>query len=445
LARESNLASPHDNDNTDQKIKPDASTKTEAEDDDAGGGDEEKVSQAGGMRNVTALGLVSFFTDFSTEMVLGVLPLFIVSSLGASRALLGAIEGSSELTSYAFRMVSGSLSDKVGKRKTFVIAGYLLSTITKPFFAASSSWTDAFVVRLGDRMGKGVRTAPRDALIADSVSESRVGRAFGIHRTIDQLGAIVGPMAAFGLLQVVDIRWIFVLSLIPGAIAVLILIFFVKEVVVKRSATRTAMFSNIGNVIRGNRPFILLLIITGIFGIGAFNFPFILLRASDLGVGENLIPLVYATLNVAHTAIGMPSGILADKIGKEKVLIIGYSVFAILTVLMLVVTENTLYAYILAAIFGLYLGISETVQRAVIPKYVASELRGTAYGLYNAAIGTTFFVANVVFGFLWDNFGLTVATSYSVITAIAAILGMFMFIRRYPQRHHHNPAQATAA
>jgi MFS family permease len=429
------------NDEDDQKIKPDASTEAEAGSSSGYGG-------AAGMRNVTALGLVSFFTDFSTEMVLGVLPFFIVSTLGASRALLGVIEGSAELTSYAFRMVSGSLSDKVGKRKVFVIAGYGLSTITKPFFAASSSWIDAFVVRFVDRMGKGIRTAPRDALIADSVSESRVGRAFGIHRTIDQLGAIVGPIAAFALLQVVDIRGIFLLSLIPGAIAVLILVFFVKEVVVKRSsstaAVRVTILSNIKRVIRGNRPFVLLLVITGIFGIGAFNFPFILLRASDLGIAENLIPLVYATINVAHTAIGIPSGIFADRVGKEKVLIIGYSVFALSTILMLVLSENTLYAYILSAIFGLYIGISETVQRAVIPKYVASELRGTAYGLYNVVIGTTFFVANVVFGFLWDNYSLTAAVSYSMITAIAAVSGMFVFIRRYPVHHNNNNrAQAT--
>ena len=418
------------NDEDDQKIKPDASNKTEA---GSGGG----FGEAGGMRNVTALGLISFFTDFSTEMVLGVLPFFIVSTLGTSRALLGAIEGSSELTSYAFRMVSGSLSDKVGKRKAFIIAGYGLSTVMKPFFAASTSWLDAFVVRFIDRVGKGIRTAPRDALIADSVSESRVGRAFGIHRTIDQLGAIVGPIAAFGLLQVVDIRGIFLLSLIPGAIAVLILILFVKEVVVvkKSAATRTTMSSNIRHVIRGNRPFVLLLIISGIFGIGAFNFSFILLRASDLGISENLIPLVYATINVAHTAIGLPSGILADKVGKEKVLIIGYSVFVVSTALMLILSQNTLYAYILAAIFGLYIGISETVQRAVIPMYIASELRGTAYGLYNVVIGTTFFVANVVFGFLWDNFSLTAAVSYSMITAITAVAGMFMFIKSYSHNH----------
>jgi MFS family permease len=424
------LISSGDDDDDDQKIKPDASINSEA---GSGGG----YGEAGGMRNVTALGLVSFFTDFSTEMVLGVLPFFIVNTLGASRALLGAIEGSAELTSYAFRMVSGSLSDKVGKRKVFIIAGYGLSTITKPFFAASSSWTDAFVVRFGDRMGKGIRTAPRDALIADSVSESKVGKAFGIHRTIDQLGAIVGPIAAFGLLQVVDIRGIFILSLIPGAIGLLILVFFVKEVVIKRasSSAQITVFSNITRVIRENRPFLLLLVIAGIFGIGAFNFPFILLRASDLGIAENLIPLIYATLNIAHTAIGIPSGILADKVGKEKVLIIGYSVFAISIMLMLILSGNTLYAYLLAAIFGLYLGISETVQRAVIPKYVVSELRGTAYGVYNVVIGIAFFIANVVFGYLWDNYGLTTAVSYSMITAIAAVAGMFMFIKSYSQNH----------
>jgi MFS family permease len=140
-----------------------------------------------GLRNVMALGIVSFFTDFSTEMVLGILPLFIVTSLGASRATLGAIEGSAELISYAFRMFSGSLSDKVGKRKIFILAGYGLSTISRPFFAITTGWVEAFLVRAGDRIGKGLRTAPRDALIADSVYESSSGKAFGLHRTIDQM------------------------------------------------------------------------------------------------------------------------------------------------------------------------------------------------------------------------------------------------------------------
>lgn len=385
-----------------------------------------------GMRNVVALGIVSFFTDFSTEMVLGVLPLFIVTNLGASKAILGTIEGSAELISYAFRMVSGSLSDTLGKRKIFVLAGYGLSTISKPFFALSSGWVDAFLVRAGDRVGKGLRTAPRDALIADSIPESKAGKAFGIHRTIDQMGAIVGPIVAFALLQLIDVRGIFLVSLIPGAIAVLILIFVVKEVAVKRRVGTPTIFSNIGNAIKGNRPFVLLLVISGIFSLGAFNFSFVLLRASDLGVAKNFIPLVYAVINIAHTAIGIPSGLLADRIGKEKVLILGYGVFLLSTILMIVLSGNSLYAYALAAVFGVYIGISETVQRAVVPRYVSVNLRGTAFGLYNLVVGVTFFVSNVVFGFLWDSHGLSSAVLYSVGITTAAIFGMLVFVRKYP-------------
>jgi MFS family permease len=384
-----------------------------------------------GLRNVMALGIVSFFTDFSTEMVLGILPLFIVSNLGASRATLGAIEGSAELISYAFRMVSGSLSDKVGKRKIFILAGYGLSTITRPFFAITTGWVEAFLVRAGDRIGKGLRTAPRDALIADSVYESSSGKAFGIHRTIDQMGAIAGPIAAFGLLQLMDIRGIFVVSLIPGIIAVIILIFFVKEVVVKRLTNATTMLSNIGNVIKGNRPFVILLLIAGIFNLGAYNFSFVLLRASDLGVQEDFIPIIFAIINIAHTISGIPSGILADRIGKEKVLILGYTVFVISSVFMIILTGNLIYAYIIASVFGIYLGISETVQRAVVPRYVSSELRGTAFGIYNLVLGTSFFVSNVIFGFLWDNYNLITAAVYSIVLSSTAIIGMFIFLRKF--------------
>lgn len=382
------------------------------------------------MRNVTALGVVSFFTDFSTEMVLGVLPFFIVSTLGASRLVLGAIEGSAELASYAFRMLSGSWSDRAGRRKVFVLAGYAASTASKPFFAAASSWFDAFLVRTGDRVGKGIRTAPRDALVADSVPESRVGRAFGIHRTIDQLGAIVGPVAAFALLQIVDIRGVFLASLIPGAIAVLVLIFFVKEIAVKSKAG-TTMIGNIRTLLTENRPLLFLLVVAGIFSLGAFNFSFVLLRASDLGVEESFIPLVYAAINISHTAIGIPSGILADRIGKEKTLMIGYSVFLVSTLLMVILVENAFYAYVLATVFGLYAGISETVQRAVIPRYVSSELRGTAFGLYNLIIGVCFFASNVMFGFLWDSFSLVAAVSYSAAVTLVGISAMGVFLRKY--------------
>jgi len=302
------------------------------------------------------------------------------------------------------------LSDKLRKRKIFVLIGYGLSTISKPFFAISTGWLDAFLVRAGDRIGKGLRTAPRDALIADSIPESVSGKAFGIHRTIDQMGAIVGPVAAFALLQVIDIHGVFIVSLIPGAIAVIILIFVVKEVAIKRlSNINPTMLANLGNVLKENRPFVILLIISGIFSLGAFNYSFILLKASELGVDRNIIPLVYAVINVSHTVIGIPSGLLADRIGKEKVLIIGFAVFVVSAILMVVFIGNSLYAYIQAAVFGIYVGISETLQRAVIPRYISSELRGTAYGIYNVIIGTGFFASNVMFGFLWDKYTLNIA------------------------------------
>lgn len=383
-----------------------------------------------GMRNVTALGLVSFFTDFSSEMALGVLPFFIINTLGVSRAILGAIEGSAELISYAFRMVSGAMSDRHGKRKPFVLAGYAVSAASKPFFAASTGWLDAFLVRAADRVGKGIRTAPRDALIADSVPETRVGRAFGIHRSIDQLGAIVGPVAAFALLQVIDIRGVFLASLIPGAVAVLILIFFVKEVAAKKGQGGTTILGNISVLLRGNRPLVMLLAIAGVFSLGAFNFSFVLVRAADLGVEESMIPLVYALINVSHTAIGIPSGIVADRIGKEKMLAIGFGIFLISSILMVILSGNALYAYLLAAVFGLYAGISETVQRAVIPKYVASELRGTAFGVYNLVVGACFFASNVIFGYLWDSAGLATAAAYSTAVSVLAVSMMLVFIAK---------------
>jgi MFS family permease len=381
------------------------------------------------MRNVTVLGIVSFFTDFSTEMISGMLPSFIVSELGASKAILGGIEGSAELVSYAFRLVSGSLSDKLRRRKIFILLGYGLSTISKPFFSVSFNWIDVLVVRIIDRIGKGVRTAPRDALISDSVTESTSGKAFGIHRTLDQTGAIAGPIAAYALLQFFNVRDIFILSLIPGIIAIIILVFFVKEIIGK--GTTEGMQKNFLYLLKQNRPFTILLLLTGIFGLGAYNYSFILLNSSDLGVIESSIPLVYATINIAHTAVSIPSGMIADRIGKEKVLILGYGILLISSFLMLILSGNFLYAFVIALIYGIYVGITETVQRAVLPKYVDSNLRGTAYGLYSLIIGVGFFIGNILFGYLWDAYSLDVSISFSSIFVASAMIGMTVFIKKF--------------
>lgn len=385
-----------------------------------------------GLRNVVSLGLVSFFTDFSTEMILGILPLYITNNLGASKAVLGVIDGSADLINYIFRMIAGSLSDKFRKRKIFILIGYGLSTISKPFFAVTTGWLDAFIVRATDRIGKGVRTSPRDALIADSVPESISGKAFGIHRTIDQLGAIVGPIAAFAILQSMDIHWVFLFSLIPGIVAVVVLIFFVKEIVLpKKKEITTTFFSNVKNLVKENKPYVFFIIISGIFGLGAFNFSFLLLKASDMGIEESMIPIVYALINISHTLIGIPAGILADKIGKEIILIAGYFIFVVSIFLMIFLSGNQLYAYVFAFVFGLYVGIIETVQRAIIPKFVPSESRGTGFGLYYLVIGISFFICNVIFGYLWDNYGFNVAASYSLSFSVMSIISMVIFLKSY--------------
>lgn len=382
-----------------------------------------------GMRNVTILGIVSFFTDFSTEMISGMLPSFIVTELGASKALLGGIEGSAELVSYAFRLVSGSLSDRLRRRKIFILFGYGLSTISKPFFSVSFNWIDVLVTRISDRIGKGVRTAPRDALISDSVTDTTSGKAFGIHRSLDQSGAIAGPIAGYALLQYFDVRDIFILSIIPGVIAIIIMFFFVKEVIGKD--TTKGMQRNFLYLLKQNRRFTILLLITGIFGLGAYNFSFILLKSSDLGVIESSIPLVYATINITHTAVSIPSGIIADRIGKEKVLILGYAVLLVSSFLMVLLSDNFLYGFVIALIYGIYVGITETVQRAVLPQYVDSSFRGTAYGLYNLVIGVGFFIGNIMFGYLWDAYSLDVAIFSSSIFVASAMIGMTVFIKKF--------------
>ena len=384
---------------------------------------------SGGMKNVTILGIVSLFTDFSTEMISGMLPLFIVTDLGASRALLGAIEGSAELLGYGFRLVSGSLSDKLHRRKIFILFGYGLSTISKPFFSISFNWLDALVVRISDRTGKGIRTAPRDALISDSIVEKNSGKAFGLHRTLDQIGAIIGPIAGYFLLQFFDVREIFILSLIPGAIAIIILLFFVKEVSSKISSNKIGM--NFRILLNKNKPFVILLLVTGIFSLGAYNFSFVLLKSADLGVNATSIPLVYAAINITHTVIGLPSGILSDRFGKEKTLILGYSTLLISSLLMIMFSGNFISAFILALVYGVYVGITETVQRAIVPKYVDSSLRGTAYGIYFLIMGSGFFIGNVIFGHLWDAFGINMAVLFSSTLVISAILCMIVFLKRY--------------
>jgi len=380
-----------------------------------------------GYRNVVALGFVSFFTDMSTEMILGILPVYLVEELGATKVILGLIEGLAELTNYIFRMVSGFISDRVGRRKPFVFAGYFLSGIAKPLFAYATTWLDALIVRIVDRMGKGVRTAPRDALISQSIRERDAGKAFGIHRTLDQLGAVLGPLLAFILIPMVGVRTVFLASFIPALIALIILLIAVAEVATPPKSSR--LLPEVSRVLSGK--FLWLLLSLSIFNLGAYNFSFILVRASELGVAVLAAPIVYMLMNLTHTAVGIPSGILADRIGREKTLVLAMLMFAFTSLMLAYLSGAWIYGILLALIFGVFQGMYDTVSRAVVPRYVPEELRGSAYGAYYLVIGVSFLLGMSIVGMLWDYVGRTIAFTYStILSALGATLLYLSVIRK---------------
>ncbi len=379
-------------------------------------------------RNIFALGFVSFFTDISSEMVFSLLPTFILGLPGSSEAVLGVIEGIAEALSYGLRAVSGLFSDKFRKRKMMVLIGYAFSNVVKPLFAVAQTAIDAFIIRVADRVGKAVRTAPRDALLSESVSEKHRGAAFGLHRTLDQAGAIIGPaIASFSLLFLgLTMRDVFWISFVPGLAALLILLLLVQERVGKPSG-EFKLLSGMREVLKERFP--LLLVVVGIFSLGAFNFSFVLLYAKEAGALEGYIPLFYAAINVAHTAIAIPVGVLSDKIGKEKALIMGYIAFLATAALLLLSPKGVFHALLVTISFGIYVGIVETIQRALVPGYAESALRGTAYGLYYLVVGSCFLVANTVVGTLWYLFGSSAAATYSLTTSSIAVLGMLLFLK----------------
>jgi len=382
-----------------------------------------------GLKNVANLGIVSMFTDISTEMILGILPVYVITQLGATKELLGLMEGAAEFLNYMFRVFSGAISDRLGRRKPLVFLGYGLSTLAKPLFAFATSWTDALFVRLADRIGKGIRTSPRDALISESVKEAKSGTAFGLHRSADQVGAVLGPVLAFLLLPFFGAKGIFWISLIPGAFSLIVLVFWVQDR--RGPKTSTPVFKNAGTIL--TKRFKFFLFVMGVFALGAYNFSFVLVKASALGASTETVALVYATLNVATVVVGFPSGVLSDRLGRERVLVVGFGIFFIASLASLMATEGVLLAFVIAFVYGTYIGISEALQRALVPSFVSAELKGTAYSVYYLVIGTCSLIANLMFGALSDQFSMGVAFTYSLLTCSTGILGMLAFIISKPK------------
>jgi MFS family permease len=364
-------------------------------------------------KNIFRLGLTSFFTDISSEMIFPVLPLFLVTVLNARIAAL-------------LKLASGWFSDKIGKKKPLVVGGYSLSTITKPMLAMATHWGHVLGVRLFDRVGKGVRDPPRDALIAASVKKKVRGRSFGLQRAMDTAGAIIGTLIAFYILQRYlgeAFRIIFWLSFIPGVIAVLILVFGVKEVNHKIRKRLKVSFKH-------NSPLLnKFLFVMSLFSLANFSYAFFILRAKDIGMLIALIPLVYLVYNLIYAFFAIPAGKLSDIIGRKSVLVFGLLLFGI-TTLGFAFIADTATIWILFALYGLFMAVTVGVSRAYVSDLAIKEKRGTALGTYHMIVGITVLPANLIGGFLWDNISAQAPFIYAAILSIIAALLLIFLIRK---------------
>jgi len=378
-------------------------------------------------RNVFYLGVVSFLTDASSEMIYPLIPLFLVNVLGVNKAIIGLIEGIAESTASLLKVFSGWLSDRLNKRKALIFSGYGLSTIGKPFLALATSWTHVLAVRFVDRVGKGIRTAPRDAIIADSAAEGERGKAFGFHRSMDTLGAALGPFLAFIFLPIFlgDYRKIFLLSFIPALLAVLVIVFFVREKK-KEGGGRTLLIFNLKMF---DRDFKIFLLIITFFTLGNSSDAFIILRAENLGIRVGMIPIVYLLFNLVYSISATPAGIISDRIGRRKVIVAGLIVFG-LVYLGFAFSTKAIHMWILFSIYGLYHGLTQGVLRAFASDLLPSSIRATGLGMFHTLTGIAVFPASLITGILWQAISPVAAFSYGAIMALLSAFLLITLLRR---------------
>ncbi len=367
-----------------------------------------------------ALAAVSFLTDVASDMTYPLLPLFLSTVLGVSATAVGAIEGAAESTAALLKLGSGWLSDRVRRRKPLVLLGYGIASLIRPLIGLAQSATQVLAVRVIDRVGKGIRGAPRDALIADSVDPAIRGRAFGFHRAADHAGAVVGPLLAFALLRwtEMDLRQLFLLTIIPGALSVAVLVFGVREV-----PRVTEVSKQFDPHARLGRRFWAFLGVLFIFTLGNSTDAFLLLRAADLGVDAALIPILWAMLHVVKALSSTPGGALSDRLGRKPLLIAGWLVYA--GVYFLLGRAGAEWqAWALFAVYGIYFGLTEGVEKALVADLVPADRRGTAFGWYNLALGLGALPASLIFGAIWDRWGAATAFTFGAGMALVAAVGI---------------------
>ena len=390
-------------------------------------------------RTVKALAAVSFFTDAASEMIYPLLPAFLTATLGASAAWVGIIEGAADATASLLKLASGWWSDRVKRRKPLIVFGYTLAAILRPLVAVAGAAWQVLAIRVGDRVGKGVRGAPRDAMIADAVAPQVRGHAFGAQRAADHAGAFVGPLMAYVLLQWlgVSMRTVFLLAAIPGAIAVAVAVFGVKEQGAQgpmadggqkadeRERTPVATAAGGADGTPLGASFWRYLAVLVLFTLGNSTDAFLLLRASQLGVTAALLPILWAALHVVKSATSIPAGAWSDRVGRRTMIAAGWLWYALVYVGFALATE-TWHAWALFLSYGLFFGLTEGVERALVADLVPASRRGLAFGWYNGVIGAAVLPASVAFGLMWDWKGSAFAFGVGAAAACLASVGLLM-------------------
>jgi MFS family permease len=394
-------------------------------------------------RNILGLSAVSFFTDVSTEMIYPLLPVFLASVLGANASFIGAIEGVAETTASLLKLVSGWWSDKVGSRKRLVVIGYGIASVVRPFTAMAGTAKQVLFIRLTDRIGKGIRTSPRDALLADSASPTARGRAFGFHAAADNAGAVVGPLLAFLFLKLQGVgsfdsskrllahdeqalRNVFWLSAIPALVAMIVLVIVVRDVP-HRSAEQEAAPASVTDIGGGlTRRFWAYLVVILLFTLGNSTDAFLLLRANQLGVPLALAPILWALLNFVKSATGTYGGGLSDTLGRKPLIVGGWLLYSAVYFAFGWATAAW-QAWALFAVYGIFYGATEGTEKALVADIVPRTRRGSAFGWYNLAIGLGALPASLIFGAIWDRLGAPSAFVFGATLAlVAAVLMAFV-------------------
>lgn len=391
-------------------------------------------------RNVFTIGLVSLLNDASSEIIYPLLPLFLTLALGASPKVIGIIEGAAESLSSFLKLFAGYFSDRRGQRKGFVVFGYALANTVRPLLAFAGNWYQVLAIRLTDRVGKGVRTAPRDALIADAVRPAERGIAFGFHRAMDHAGAMIGPLVGFlfiyffaadrNNLTARDYTKIFLLASVPALFAVMVAALFIRENRREESASMEAKAKPHLTLSGFDSNFKRFLFIIALFTLSNSSDAFLIKRASDAGVSTLSIPLLWAALHASKVLSSLVGGDLSDRVGRKTMIATGWLLYAAVYAAFAFVSSAG-EAWILFLIYGIYFGLAEGTEKALVADLVRTEQRGTAFGLYNLAFSVTVLPASLLMGFLWDWRGASTAFLLSAVLGATAALLLITLVRTH--------------